>query len=384
MRLAFPLLSLLAVHTLAHAATPEEDRLGRAAKAMPATVQEFAGMASNFAQDWSKCANAAETQKLAADYGSSLWFGAKANLRKQQDPDDRALYWGRLAIARTVRDEAAGFAVSPAERAAALAALEKASRGMDDVNFSTSRETKRILLTGFDPFGLERRLDQSNPSGVAALMLDGEQFEVGGQRVRIETAIFPVRFADFDAGMLENWLRPWMNGRNVDMVVTVSMGRSDFDLERFPGRRRSDNWSDNLNASSGGNYENPVPGQLNGQPINGAEFVEFSLPAAAMLQVQSPFAVHDNRWVRFAPNTRFSADSLAALNGKTAVEGSGGGYLSNEISYRAVRLRDELGLGSLPVGHIHTPAISSYDPNKLRAITAQIRAMLVAAWKNGN
>ena len=46
--------------------------------------------------------------------------------------------------------------------------------------------------------------------------------------------------------------------------------------------------------------------------------------------------------------------ALAALRGQTAVQGSGGGYLSNEISYRSIRLANELGV-ALPMGHIHTP-----------------------------
>ncbi|QNM95209.1 hypothetical protein [Chitinimonas koreensis] len=292
---------------------------------------------------------------------------------------------GRLALTRTLREQPPGFPIFAADRAAALDALEQASRGMDEVDFGADRKTLRILVTGFDPFLLDRNLDQSNPSGVNALLLDGEEIEFDGRRARIETAMFPVRYADFDAGMVERLLSPWMRGKNgkpqVDLVATVSMGRTGFDLERFPGRRRSTEARvpDNLNVPSGASRDDPRPPLLDGRPIDGPEFVEFSLPAAAMLAVQAPYRVNDNRQVTVVPDTQLSADSLAALRGKIAVEGSGGGYLSNEISYRSVRLRDALGVARLPVGHIHTPAIKAFEPDKTARIVDQLRALLGAA-----
>ena len=41
----------------------------------------------------------------------------------------------------------------------------------------------------------------------------------------------------------------------------------------------------------------------------------------------------------------------------TAVEGSGGGFLSNEIFYRATLLRLQTG-SHIPVGHLHTPFLT--------------------------
>ena len=55
-----------------------------------------------------------------------------------------------------------------------------------------------------------------------------------------------------------------------------------------------------------------------------------------------------------------------------------GGYLSNEISYRTVRLAQAL-KSPTPVGHIHTPRLEGFDEETLRAITNQLSAMVERA-----
>ena len=130
-------------------------------------------------------------------------------------------------------------------------------------------EAPGILLTGFDPFRLDAEIGQSNPSGLAALMLDGTL--VAGLRVR--SAILPVRYADFDAGIVENTMGEHF-AAGLDLAVTVSMGRDAFDLERFPGRRRSTTEPDNRGESGGGSATDPLPPP----GLEGPEFLEFSLP----------------------------------------------------------------------------------------------------------
>ena len=44
--------------------------------------------------------------------------------------------------------------------------------------------------------------------------------------------------------------------------------------------------------------------------------------------------------------------------GSTAVEGSGGSFLSNEIFYRTSLLRTET-KAEIPVGHLHTPFLAA-------------------------
>lgn len=311
--------------------------------------------------------------------GQKLWRSATHGL--QSDPgehwDDRDLYWARLAIKARLRSEAPSEAVSKAGKAG-LAAFERSSRGFEDVQFADS-DTLRVVLTGFDPFHLDRHLDQSNPSGLAAIALDGRKLETAVGQVRVETAVFPVRFADFDQGMVEDFIEPVLRRQRPDLVLTVSMGRDAFDLERFPGRRRSSAVTDNLNILTGANPAEPLIPVLKGAPLDGPEFLEFSLPAAAMSADSGAFPVRDNRRVQTLASGAFEASSLVALRGQIAVAGSGGGYLSNEISYRTLLVNQQQMQTQTPMGHLHTPRVEGFDADLEERIVNQIEQILIAA-----
>ena len=75
--------------------------------------------------------------------------------------------------------------------------------------------------------------------------------------------------------------------------------------------------------------------------LKGPEFVEFSLPAGEMKKCMGDFPVNDNRLVTTLEQGEFEAVSHAALELGTAVFGSGGGFLSNEIAYSAIRYLQE-------------------------------------------
>ena len=63
------------------------------------------------------------------------------------------------------------------------------------------------------------------------------------------------------------------------------MGRDQFDLERFPGRRRSSSALGNLQEHTGRQRGVTLsPDCWMAEPLQGPEFVEFSLPAAVMQQ----------------------------------------------------------------------------------------------------
>lgn len=301
-----------------------------------------------------------------ATAGHTLWRRAVLNVHSGV-MDDRPLYWARLAVRAAMR----------ARPSAELAAFEWSSRGMDDVEFAPE-VAYRVLITGFDPFGLADHLDQSNPSGLAVLALDGRVLETARGDLQIQGALMPVRFADFDAGLIESFLEPHLAGGGLDLVITLSMGRDAFDLERFPGRRRSAAVPDNLNVRTGASGTKPLIPGLRGAPLAGPEFLEFSLPAEAMTGVDVPFAVRDNRSVSTLERGEVVAASLAELNGLTAVAGSGGGYLSNEIGYRSLLANLRSGAG-IPMGHLHTPRVSGYDAETERQVVEQIRALIVAA-----
>jgi len=251
--------------------------------------------------------------------------------------------------------------------------LELLSRGQKDIAFE-QKTNRNILITGFDPFFLDRHIDQSNPSGAAALAFDNLIIHNQSQSVEIESLIFPVRFEDFDKGMVEQLLTPYIRDKQIDMVITISMGRDDFDLERFPGLRRSAKAPDNLNVLTGADAVNPLVPELDGKPLKGAEFLEFSLPAKVMLSAEGNFRVNDNHKVKTLEKS-FSPTSLSELSDQISVSGSGGGYLSNEISYRSLLIRDVY-YPDLPAGHIHTPRFKGFNPDKTENIIKQIKAMI--------
>ena len=283
-----------------------------------------------------------------------LWRHAVADVQGGYF-DDRPLYWARLKLRRLLRS-----------RGEPTADAEGRSRGFANL---FARDEPSVLLTGFDPFHLDRNIAQSNPSGLAALALDNTV--VAGTRVR--TAILPVRFADFDRGVVEELLTSRFR-HGLAMCLTVSMGRYEFDLERFPGRRRSAEVADNQNVLTGASPSRPIapPG------LDGPEFLQFSLPAEAMAAVSGRWRVRDNRHVVSLQRGRLAPRSLADLAQDTAVSGASGGYLSNEVAYRSLLLRERMGV-SFPAGHLHTPAVAGWDEAMERDMITQIRRLLEAA-----
>ena len=372
--------------------TVEEDRVDEAllalgeAASMVTRELAFAPLATEMVHRSVRKVELARLLDKAQQAGETLWRDAARSARQAvskppqavskppQALDDRPLYWRRLLEKREFRKHCA--AANLCEQV--LHVFERASRGATDLRFRAAADL-RILISGFDPFGLDNHVNQSNPSGVAALTLDDRLLSANGKTAEVQSVLFPVRFADFDEGMVEEIFEPFVNdpanGQAPDLLITISMGRSDFDLERFPGRRRSATAPDNLRVKTGASATTPLVPLLHGRPLNGPEFVEFSLPAAQMRSVQAPYRVNDNRGVATLENGRFAAQSLAQLAGQTSVSGSGGGYLSNEISYRTVRLV-QLHDRDIAVGHIHTPRIEAFDQAAINAITNQIHAML--------
>jgi len=286
--------------------------------------------------------------------GTLLW----AEEARPGQLDDRRLYWQRLAVLQDLSDED-------------KPAFEAASRGLSSFGYSDAADLK-IAVTGFDPFHLEDHIDQGNPSGLVALQLHGRKLQLGNCAAEIQSIVVPVRYRDFDEGLIENFFAPILG--DLDMVITVSMGRDGFDLERFPGRRRSVTTPDNENIQAGGSPAAPIV------PLvpDGPEFVEFSLPVDVMCAVKGDFSVTDNRVVTTLEDGEVSAGGIEDLQGKTAVFGSGGGYLSNEISYRVLRLAQASGV-SIPIGHIHTPRMQGFNPGFLKRVTSQCHQLIVAA-----
>ncbi|UJF21785.1 hypothetical protein [Shewanella sp. OMA3-2] len=354
----------------------EELRLPLASKTMPHIVDRYQGVTEDLNNKLSSATDELAITQMVANQGHRLWQQAVKDVQSG-NTDDRALYWSRLIMRESLKTQRVGYNIVPWQRDILVSAIEKSSRGFSDIDFKTDTRIK-ILLTGFDPFFLDKDIGQSNPSGVTALALDGYQFNVDGKIAQIETVMIPVRFADFDKGIIESLLTPIYRDNSVDMIFTVSMGREQFDIERFPARNRSAAAPDNLNVFTGASKTNPLPPMLNNQALNGPEFVEFSLPITAMQKEQGHWQVNDNHQVTTTARGQFNAKSLNELQNETSVEGSGGGYLSNEISYRSILLMQQLGR-NIPVGHIHTPKVKGYDSQAEHDIVEQIKVMIAAA-----
>ncbi|MCZ4253508.1 hypothetical protein [Pseudoalteromonas shioyasakiensis] len=353
--------------------TVEELRIEKASKAMPKVLNAFSNEVNQFEKQWQAAASYQQASDLIDGYAKQLWRDAKTRIIKTNSFDDRELYWARLLSSKIIRTSKPQFAMTDSEQTALLTMLENGSRGRTDLDYSKKTD-KRILITGFDPFLLDRNINQSNPSGVAALLLDGQVINYNGISAEINTVMVPVRYEDFDQGIIESLLAPYYALNNVDMIATISMGGKDFDLERFPGKRRSVTAPDNANIVYGGTATAPKISSLNDRPLPGNEFVTFSLPVKQMQKAKGPFPINDNHKV-VTLEKAFEPKSLKELEGATAVKGGGGGYLSNEISYRSIRLRDELN-SDIPTGHIHTPRIQQFEPETEAKIVKQIKAML--------
>lgn len=353
----------------------EEKRITKAIDEFSATANRFDSLINAFAEDVNQ--SSADLGNIIDSTGGQLWQQARDYIQNHNDGDDRALYWARLKLAKSLKQQPSFQQLAKDEQKQLLWQLELASRGANDIQFSSNVDIK-VLLTGFDPFFLDRHIDQSNPSGVTALMLDELTLKQNGKTIAIQTLMIPVRFADFDQGMIETLLTPYIKKGNIDAVFTVSMGRKGFDLERFPGLRRSAKAPGNLNVYTGANRAIPLTPFLNGKALNGPEFVEFSLPVKKMQQANTHFIIIDNNKVTTLTGD-MEPESLSELANKVSVNGSGGGYLSNEISYRSILIRNRYN-PTLPVGHIHTPRIKAFEPETSKKIVADIKAMISAAF----
>lgn len=238
----------------AAAPTVEERRLDNAAPQEILARSGFATVAPEFVRALDKARSYAQAERVVERQGARLWQRAVDRAQGRgpaggdlSRDDDRPLYWARLGMTREVRQWEPQFGLTEAQRTRLLGSLERTSRGQDTIRYPHSKGVKRILVTGFDPFTLDRDIRISNPSGATALALDGTVIETADGPARIETAVFPVRWQDFADGTVERTLRPHLP--RVDLFTTVSQGRvGRFDVERTNGAWRG-GFGDNENLS---------------------------------------------------------------------------------------------------------------------------------------
>lgn len=289
--------------------------------------------------------------------------------------------------------------------------FELAARGAADIQFSQGTpkgESVNVVLTGFDPFepsGSLRPPDpgQWNPSAAAVLALDQQRLPVNGSKglpgtAAVEGIVLPVSFDKFRGGIVEQAIGSHLT--ELDALLTVSMdsGREPdrpIRLERYAvGVHQVGSKLEGVLAAGGAIgptiIESPAPLQQIAaetktapkgtepgiaQPEIGEE-ITFLFPSAAEadnalktlslrpqgtpeVKVSSASALKQilatMTKVGNGPDIRFVTGGKTFR--ATVVEGPGGNFLSNEVSYRALRLLENSGSLKDPLSfHVHTPS----------------------------
>lgn len=337
--------------------TVEEQRLDRAAPQEILRRSGFDALAPRFAHSLEGSRSYAQAERAVTRHASALWQRAVDRAQGRgtvtgdlSRGDDRPLYWARLALSRELRAWTPRFGLDDRRRKALHTALETSSRGQEDIRYP-GRQVKRVLVTGFDPFTLDRDVRIGNPSGASALALDGTLVQTAQGPARIEAVVFPVRWTDFAEGAVERALARQLP--HLDLFTTISQGRQGrFDVERTNGAWRG-GFPDNENLARTGTV--PVT-----DPASQPQWTSTTLPYRQLAEADTGrFPVYDNTEVTEIPAgaTQPVTRPGGPTPGSTARAGGGGDYLSNEIAYRVTLLRDRLGLSKLPGGHLHTPVL---------------------------
>jgi pyrrolidone-carboxylate peptidase len=346
-----------------HSLTNEEKEYGLVNKTTDKAIDLQCAL---FKKEIRKAASKEEISEIIKEHGLAIWDHAKkqvqASSEKNQDAEnwnDQAVYKARLKMRISLKTSSNPLlkAMKKGVLNKYIESLEEVSRGMTTAEFDEKSE-KKILLTGFDPFqGAE-----TNPSGIVALNFDGQT--IGN--AEIQTAVFPVRYEDFDNGLVEKFFGTKMD--DIDAIITVSQTHlsKNIDVDRF---------SANVRGGGPDNNEESKTGKI---LDDGDDFYESSLPYTEILdgefeEEESQRYFYNQTWATdeddsnennfpgYASsqgttwNSEEQINDLEKLNKSgTPTQGSGGDYLSNEIHYRVSKMRTASNTTrDMPQGHLH-------------------------------
>ncbi|MGH8899287.1 MAG: hypothetical protein ACRDZ4_20225 [Egibacteraceae bacterium] len=360
-----------------------------------------------------------EARRVGEAAGQRLWTWAKHARSLDDQSHLRHLEAMRVLLRAISRGAATGrHAGDPTNRSARVSAVfdviefafHSAARGAADLTFSAGRtagrEVLRVLLTGFDPFEPSGTLAPAqagewNPSGAAVIALDNTPVPIqaaGGRpaTAAIEGVVLPVSYTEFDTGLVERIVRSRLG--QLDAAITVSMNGRIVDanaavrIERYAVGVRDTGQpvpAAGLEPLGAPILEARGPiqeiAQATGRPARGrrpaiptptiGEEITFRFASPAIANAASrtlglapqnrrDVAISDEQALhRILSTMRREANGLdltfeAGGRSFTArvLQGPGGAFLSNEVSYRMLRMLQSAGGGPSVSFHVHTPS----------------------------
>lgn len=292
--------------------------------------------------------------------GRKLWQAAAG-----AEIDDRALYWARLQGTRAVRQWQPKFVLSESQREDLIQSFDNASRGILSVEFKKKygrKAVRKILVTGFDPWELIGRrgdLRRSNPSGAAALALDGKILKGDSSVAHIQSIVLPVSQASFNTGMIESFFTPYIKpgAKQVDMIVALGMGSSRFfEIEEKAKRPAGATalFSSTLPKQGGSGIPVKLPKELGTTLPTGVMRVARML---ARFQRVGTLDEWKQMWMKEGIDERTLDEMIKHIPKPKAMDEYAGAFMCNELFYRLAWLRDNLD-PELPVGFVHTPRLN--------------------------
>ena len=325
-----------------------------------------------------------DIKKQVEKEAKNLWKAAIAGVQKGK-LDDRPLYWARNKMQVALKryylfkndiDFEKSIVKKNSNLEEIIITFEEKSRNYTGIDFSKApKGTKKILITGFDPFilnefnnkeikGYSPNIKQSNPSGVVALALNGNT-ELGGY---IQTMIVPVRYTDFDSsqdrengqgeGIIEKYIKPFIEKKGeVDMIITISQADAKYNIDVFATATRR-GFNDNMNFIREDGSK-AIPG--------GAETIKTTLPKKMVdsklgTNYNGRYFITKKDFDDYYYKGDYSKEKILDINDDlpqlSIYYGPGGNYLSNEIFYRVSKLRETL-QPKLSTGHFHIAMIQA-------------------------